>query len=381
MSRAKEKKNSYKSLIRWVILLVVLTVLSIGIVMGIDIYSRNALNREISAVNAANERHAIAYQVAKAEYENMTRTGQSKAWPAPPQEGRCLLDLSTYPLENAAGRTVSRQELLEGGLMLVNHWHSIPPDFSEQNIKSVREWTNSRVPIRDNKIRLFQSAADAIDGMIMDAALMENLKDFIIQNAFRTMDEQQELFDKQVQAIKGRNANMAESLVIEQAKKSVNYPGTSEYQTGFAFEMKLYNKEDVTITGMRFPDSDQGKWFNENCWKYGVVFRFPTANYPDPGTEDKAFITGNASKLNIYRYVGIAHATAMKILNMCLEEYIDYLIVNPHFAIYDNGKLIYEVYRQAYAGDDAIIQVPQAASRYVASIDNMGGVVTAFYYD
>ncbi|MCL2866900.1 MAG: D-alanyl-D-alanine carboxypeptidase family protein [Clostridia bacterium] len=380
MAKKGKKKDTFKRLRAGLLVLLILAVVCWASVEWINAYRRSALADRIREVNETNEEYKLLYQVERAEYERATRTGEGRTWPPAPAEGISLLDLSTYPMENTSAVTVSRQDLLEGGLMLVNHWHGLPADFSEQNVISVRDVTNNFVPVRDNKIKLFRAASEAIEAMLLDAH-SENLKDYIIQNAFRTMDEQRDLFEKQAGSIRAKNPNMIESLVVEQAIKSVNFPGTSEYQTGFSFEMKLYNKNDVTITGMRFPDSDQGKWVNENCWKYGILFRFPAAGYPSPGTEDKSFITGNASKLNIYRYVGVAHSTAMKIMNMCLEEYIDYLVANPHFAIFENGQLRYEVFRQPYSGGDAVIQVPHAASRYTASIDNLGGVVTAYYYD
>ena len=380
MSKNKKKRDPFKRFGRWTICMLVLSALCWAVVTGVNLYQSDALEKEQKRVEAENEKSRLAYTELMASKAKTNQTGKSTSWPPAPADGMCLLDLSAYPLENTASRTVTRQELLEGGLMLVNHWHSIPADFSEQNIKSVREWTNSAVPIRDNKIRLFKPAAVAIDNLLIEAGKV-NLKDYIVQSAFRTMDEQRVLFDKQAKTIRDKSPNKAESLVIEEAKKSVNYPGTSEYQSGFAFEMKLYNKNDVTITGMRFPDSEQGKYFNEHCWQHGIIFRFPTAGYPLPGTEDKSAITGNSSRLNIYRYVGVAHSTAMKIQNMCLEEYIEYLVQKPHYAIFENGQLKYEVFRQPYGGGDAVIQVPHAATNYTASIDNFGGVVTAFYYD
>lgn len=380
MSKSDKSFSPYKKLLKWTAILAAVAAVCWVAVEGISAYSRSALDKKIAEVKANNKNLETQYLVDRAEYENATLSGKSQLWPEAPSEGVGILDLSAYPIESASFQTVSRNTLLEGGLMLVNHWHYLPSDFSEENIKSVREWTNSRVPIRDNNIELFRPAAEAIDTMVVEAKIL-GMENFIVQNAFRTMADQQGLFDKQVGDIQAKNSKISVDQAIEQAKKSVNYPGTSEYQTGFAFEMKLYNREDAKITGTKFQDSDQGKWFNENCWKYGVIFRFPTAGYPTEDTEDKSYKTGNASKLNIYRYVGTAHSTAMKILNMCLEEYIEYLIATPHIAIFDNGKIKYEIYRQPYEGGDAMVQVPLAATSYVSSIDNMGGVVTAYYYE
>ena len=69
-------------------------------------------------------------------------------------------------------------------------------------------------------------------------------------------------------------------------------------------------------------------------------------------------------------------------LDLCLEEYIEYLQEHPHIAVFENGTLKYEISRQ-YIGDEVntfTIEVVQRASRYSMSLDNMGGVVTVFEY-
>ena len=71
----------------------------------------------------------------------------------------------------------------------------------------------------------------------------------------------------------------------------------------------------------------------------------------------------------------------MHYMDFCLEEYIQYLEEHPHVALFEDGQLKYEVYRQ-YVGEDASfdIQVTGRARSYVSSLDNMGGVITVFEY-
>ena len=118
-----------------------------------------------------------------------------------------------------------------------------------------------------------------------------------------------------------------------------------------------------------------------NCWKYGLIFRFPQASWPLETTTDKSFKTGVSLKMNLYRYVGKGHAAAMHYLDMCLEEYIEYLQEHPHFALFEDGKLRYEIYRQ-YVGDAAAfdVQLTRNARSHTSSLDNMGAVVTVFEY-
>jgi len=222
-------------------------------------------------------------------------------------------------------------------------------------------------------VRLLRPAIDALDMMLKDAATA-GLKDYFVDAGLRTMERQQEMFDAEKARLESKYSG---DTLIEQTKKEVNEPGTSEYQSGLSFAMSLYPNPNK----LYFQDSDQGKWFTENSWKYGIVFRFPTQDFPNASWTDKSFKTGITKRLNLYRWVGIPHATVMKQLDLCLEEYIEYLIQHPHLAVYENGTLKYEIYR-SQVGDSPVvdIEVPLAATSYLASLDNMGGVITAFIY-
>ena len=68
-------------------------------------------------------------------------------------------------------------------------------------------------------------------------------------------------------------------------------------------------------------------------------------------------------------------------MDFCLEEYIQYLTEHPHVALFEDGKLKYEIYRQ-YVGDvpSFDVQITGRARNYVSSLDNMGGVIVSLYY-
>jgi len=281
-------------------------------------------------------------------------------------------------LENVYTVTADRADLITGGLLLVNAWHPLPADFSDAGVVSVGNSSGWKIAVTDGNVRLFPAAYDALLAMVNGAA-EDGLKDYIVREAYRSNDTQTELFNKQMEKLSGKYSG---DILIEQTKKTVNYPGTSEYQSGMAFRMDIYNKENPEIGKQKFQESDQGKWFTGKGWEYGVIFRFPTVDFPAVGWEDKAYKTGVTAQLNLYRYVGKAHATAMRILDYCLEEYVEFLVDHPHICLYEDGALRYEVYRIT-AEDAAIYElpVPNPASGYTASLDNLGGVVMAYTYE
>lgn len=280
-------------------------------------------------------------------------------------------------LENTSTVTVDRADLITGGLLLINPWHSLPADFSESTLVSVGNSSSWKIAVADGTVRLFPVAFDALQNMI-NAAGADGLADYIVREAYRSNDTQTTLFNNQMEKLSNKYSG---DILIEQTKKTVNYPGTSEYQSGMSFRMDIYNKENPEIGKQKFQESDQGKWFTANSWKYGVIFRFPTVDFPTSAWEDKSYKTGVTSQINLYRYVGNAHAAAMTILDYCLEEYVEFLINHPHICIYEDGALRYEVYR--IEAEDAAtydLPVPNPAASYIASLDNMGGVVMAYTY-
>lgn len=83
-------------------------------------------------------------------------------------------------------------------------------------------------------------------------------------------------------------------------------PGHSEHQTGLAL--------DVGSSYTEFADTPEGKWLNDNCWKYGLIMRYP---------KDKENVTGCSFEPWHVRYVG--EELAEKLYNkgnwITLEEY------------------------------------------------------------
>ncbi len=87
--------------------------------------------------------------------------------------------------------------------------------------------------------------------------------------------------------------------------------GTSEHQSGLCVDM-----HNLGSARPEFAETDEAKWLEENCVKFGFIIRFP---------EDKTNVTGIVYEPWHFRFVGRYHAQRMSDLNMCLEEYTEYL--------------------------------------------------------
>ena len=384
------KRDPYSMLLRVTGILAALVVLS-AVAFSL---SNAAVENDYKALKASIDRQNIdGEQEFNAKMNAMRSSGGTSADPVATQQdkgdlafwettldntGWRLEDEGYGDLENVYTVTVDRASLITGGLLLVNAWHPLPADFTDATLVSVGKNSGWKIAVTDSNVRLFPPAYEALTAMI-DGAAADGLKDYIVREAYRSNDTQTELFNKQMEKLSGKYSG---DILIEQTKKTVNYPGTSEYQSGFSFRMDIYNKEDPAVGKQKFQESAQGKWFTNNGWKYGVVFRFPTVDFPSVGWEDKSYKTGVSAQINLYRYVGKAHAAAMQILDYCLEEYVEFLVSHPHVCIYEDGALRYEIFRiEAEDATSYDLPVPNPASSYIASLDNLGGVVMAYTYE
>ncbi len=389
-NRKEHKRDPYKLLIRLTILLAAVVVVGYGLVVLCTSLVQNDYRAKKAEIDQLNEENELAFtaqmnalrdsnvqvdpttgEITQREELSWERTISDQRWR--------IVDDTGVPLENTATMSADRTAALLGGLMLANEWHSLPEDYYalEPELVSVGNASNWAIQVDSGNVKIYPVAYDALKRMIDDAAA-EQLTGLIVREGYRTYQQQSDFFSARLEKLSG---DYSGDQLIAQAKKSVNYPGTSEYQTGLSFKLGTYSKTDAELTKTEIQASAPGKWVTENCWKYGVVFRFPTADYPSASWEDKSYKTGVSLQMSLYRYVGAAHAAAMRVMDYCLEEYLEFLVDHPHLSIYQDDALKYEIYRIP-AGDESTYNfpVPNPASDYTVSLDNMGGLVLAYTY-
>ncbi len=377
------KKQSKRDPIKIMLILTVcLTVLAAAATLignGIAGYRKNVLTQRQEEAQAINAQRDQEYAKALSEFQASTpQSGANLAWPLPKAEGWDVVDLTNYPLESATTVSLSREEVMNNGMLLVNEWHSRPEDFSEAALTSIGTRTGGKVQVSNYNLLLFPDAIDALQEAVAAAAEAGH-EYYMVDEAYRTYARQEELFNKKMAEFTNRYSG---DELITRTKREVNYPGTSEFNSGLAFTLRLYKRGDASVGQPAYVETPAGMWMNENCWRYGLVFRFPKMDYPLKGTSDKSYKTGVSATLRAYRYVGKGNAAVMHTLDLCLEEYIEYLQEHPHIAVFENGNLRYEIVRQ-YVGDtnpSFQVELTSRARNYVSSLDNMGCVITVFEY-
>ena len=214
---------------------------------------------------------------------------------------------------------VKTQELLYSGnalsadqapkpdfLMLVNRQHNLGKNDAPTYLVTIESVLSADiVKVKYSGTKADRTATEAL-GRMLSAAIADGLSNFQISSAYRTYSEQQKLVDNSVAKYQKNNPDWSRDRCLSATYNTVAPAGTSEHQTGLAF--------DITVPNVSFTGTAQQKWLHEHCAKYGFVVRF---------TADKQKLTGFVAESWHFRYVGVEAAQTMTQNSWCLEEYVE----------------------------------------------------------
>lgn len=197
--------------------------------------------------------------------------------------------LVTHPIEEQT----TKKEITDWRLTLANSENILPEDF-EPELDDIDE------------TKQFDARAIKYLKKMINDMWEEGIKNVWVQSAYRSVERQKELYDNSIQKYikQGKTQEEAQRLTEEY----INKPGASDHNLGLAVD---FNNVDNN-----FEDLKAFKWLKENAEDYGFILRYP---------KDKEDITKISYESWHWRFVGEEHAKKMNELNMCLEEYIDYL--------------------------------------------------------
>lgn len=198
----------------------------------------------------------------------------------------------TNTLSNNTAETPKR-EIDDWRVTLANYENILPENFTVKvsNIDSTRQ---------------FDSRAIGELTDMMNAMRKAGITNIWVQSAYRSVARQKELYDASVQKYlkQGKTQEEAQKLTDEY----INKPGSSDHNLGLAVDFNYVDNKFEKLEGF--------KWLQQHAEEYGFVLRYP---------KDKENITKIAYESWHWRYVGKEHAQKMNKLNMCLEEYVEYL--------------------------------------------------------
>ncbi len=222
------------------------------------------------------------------------------------------LGTSPYDIDNE-----NIEQFLNNDLILVNKSNVLDSSYiPEDMVYSKPSRGRSTINMRLNRQATLQL------NHMLEASYAEGVSGMVITSAFRTFEKQTSLYNNKINLL---SRQMNRKNAMEEASKVVAVPGSSEHQTGLAADIC----SEGTGLVSNFGSTKQGKWLNDNSWRFGFIIRYPL---------DKTHITGIIYEPWHVRYVGSGHAEFMKKQNMCFEEYVEYLKHNRIINYTDNNN-------------------------------------------
>ena len=180
--------------------------------------------------------------------------------------------------------------------ILVNKEHLLDKYYVPEGLVDINEPTGIKIDTTYVN-RLDSEVYKSFKEMQKDA-LKEGYEIFV-DSSYRSYDYQEKVYNSYV-AERG----------LEYATQYVALPGSSEHQTGLAFDV-IYRRNGEMLDD-QFDTDPEMIWLHENAYKYGFILRYPK------GKED---ITGFNYEPWHFRYVGKDLAFKMKERDITLEEY------------------------------------------------------------
>lgn len=201
------------------------------------------------------------------------------------------------------------------GILLIAWVYYLQKPYINTKINPISEinpliLVNSENAFQDNvnlNLVTFQNkeVTDIIYNDLVDmynAALDDNIT-LKINNAYRSKDEQTQIFESKIKAYE--NEGYTKEKAYEQTILTVQIPGYSEHETGLAI--------DFSNEGHYDENEKRWEWLKNNAYKYGFILRYP---------KDKYDITKIDYEPWHYRYVGKKAAKKITEENITLEEYL-----------------------------------------------------------
>lgn len=160
------------------------------------------------------------------------------------------------------------------------------------------------------------------NGVKCDRIIITNLKKMFVDaenqgmklkviDGYVSSEEQQKKYDSEIEKVSNDKHTSKSRSKIE-VEKYFSPPGRDEHQTGLSINIvDERESSDFTLT-------EEYRWLQKNAANYGFVVRYPMGKVKESFTK-KSFDP------TLFRYVGTENAQKMRIMNMCLEEYVAYI--------------------------------------------------------
>ncbi len=184
--------------------------------------------------------------------------------------------------------------------VVVNKDHPLTrAEYAPNDLQQPAVATNTQKSLEEQQLR--RTIANATESFF--TAAKQAGHDLFVASGYRSYSLQEKYYTNYVRISGEAEANMYSAK-----------PGTSEHQTGIAFDVSLADRQ--CYLEVCFGETVAGKWLAEHAAEYGFILRYPA---------DKTAITKYQYEPWHFRYVGKELAGALRESGLTLDEALPYL--------------------------------------------------------
>lgn len=236
--------------------------------------------------------------------------------------------------------TFTQEQLFRGKLLLLDSAHPLPSAAPPPNTFSIASQGRGMINVRSLSL---QSGRTTISALVelFEALRRQGVGDVTVVRATQS----------RAQLRADQRAHMR-SLMRDQPPDEARQAVWAAYS--FAAQEELLQEYTVELA---VPDgSDSEQKLLQTAWRYGFVRTHPHAD---------------TQSAQLFRYVGVAHATAMTYLDVDFPTYLEWLHRKGTLAIYQGDDLQYLILCKPLTGTHITFALP-AGTDYEVSADNQG---------
>ena len=184
--------------------------------------------------------------------------------------------------------------------VLVDHSHSLPPDYMPKDLVPLREYG---IPTLGSEV-LRREAVEHLGRLVQDAA--KDGEKLVVASAYRSYEQQQRSY-RSLKGFLGADAGRLSAT-----------PGHSQHQLGTAADFT--NAAAGYKLGVPFARTSARRWLDHHAWEYGFVLAYPR------GEQER---TGYRWEPWHYRYVGVRDAKRIEDSGQSLQEFLEHVGTTP----------------------------------------------------
>lgn len=258
--RCKKKSNKFKKIIIAVIIFLIFYIIKTG---GIYLVSDK---KDVNNNKVINNKNITTLK--KVKDKDITTTSTTNTTSTTSTTTTSVKETTTKKTETNTKNNNDFSLKIIDGILIVNKSYPLPKDYVPKNTHK------DATGLKYCSECIDETAYKEYKNMEADAQSL-GLKIWI-QSGYRSYELQNDLYTNYVK----RDGKLAADTYSARS-------GHSEHQTGLAFDLNSISDD--------FQYTSEGKWVNENAWRYGYILRYPK------GKED---ITGYKFESWHLRYVG-----------------------------------------------------------------------------